>query len=87
MDLGRAAELVGAAGGKERVVIDLSCRKVVVEKDEEKEEEEERKVRWMVAMDRWQVITDVEVCKGLERTHFPHYSIYSIYSCHFFFLC
>lgn len=37
--------------GKERVVVDLSCR---VTEDG----------RWVVAMDRWQRLTDTEVCKG-----------------------
>lgn len=37
--------------GKERIVVDLSCR---VTEDG----------RWVVAMDRWQRLTDTEVCKG-----------------------
>ena len=48
MDRLRAVK--AAAGGKDRLVIDLSCRR--------------RGDRWWVAMDRWQTVTDLEVTKG-----------------------
>jgi len=53
----RLEELVERVGGRERVVIDLSCRRV-----EEK---------WMVAMERWSRVTEVEVCKGLFLSFLP----------------
>ncbi|KAF5321989.1 hypothetical protein D9619_000936 [Psilocybe cf. subviscida] len=40
---------VCAAVGKERLVVDVSCRR--------------RGDRWLVAMNKWQDITDMEVCK------------------------
>lgn len=43
--------LVALGGDKEKLVIDLSCRR----KGED---------RWFVAMDKWQTITDMEVCEG-----------------------
>lgn len=49
-DMGRLREVVGAVG-RERVVVDLSCRR--------------REGRWVVAMDRWQTMTDMEVNKGI----------------------
>ena len=51
VEVGRLEELVRRVGGTERVVIDLSCRRVGG--------------RWMVAMERWSRVTEVEVCKGL----------------------
>lgn len=51
----RLGELRDAVG-KERVVVDLSCRTVI---------EDSGKKRWVVAMDRWQKLTDTEVCKGM----------------------
>ncbi|KAI5849366.1 hypothetical protein DFP73DRAFT_540344 [Morchella snyderi] len=47
--LGRLREVVASAGGRERVVVDLSCRR--------------RDGRWVVAMNRWQTMTDMEVNK------------------------
>ncbi|KAH8148121.1 uncharacterized protein LAJ45_07885 [Morchella importuna] len=47
-DMGRLEE-VGREVGRERVVVDLSCRR--------------REGRWVVAMDRWQTMTDMEVNK------------------------
>lgn len=46
----RLEEVLGAVGGKERLVIDLSCRR--------------RGDKWIVAMNRWQTVTDMEVNKG-----------------------
>jgi len=46
----RLQAILKAVGGKERLVIDLSCRR--------------RGDRWWVAMDRWQTVTDMEVNKG-----------------------
>lgn len=43
--------------GRERLVVDLSCRTVV--------EGDSGKKKWVVAMDRWQKLTDTEVCKGM----------------------
>ncbi|KAI0638253.1 Phosphoribosylformimino-5-aminoimidazole carboxamide ribotide isomerase [Trametes polyzona] len=40
---------VSAAVGKDRLVVDVSCRR--------------RGDRWLVAMNKWQTITDMEVCK------------------------
>ncbi|TFK43533.1 Phosphoribosylformimino-5-aminoimidazole carboxamide ribotide isomerase [Crucibulum laeve] len=40
---------ISSAVGKERLVIDLSCRR--------------RGSKWLVAMNKWQDITDIEVCK------------------------
>ena len=51
VEVERLEELVRKVGGKDRVVIDLSCRRVGG--------------KWMVAMERWSRITKVEVCKGL----------------------
>ena len=51
VEVERLEELVRKVGGKGRVVIDLSCRRVGG--------------KWMVAMERWSRITEVEVCKGL----------------------
>ncbi|KAF8244746.1 1--5-imidazole-4-carboxamide isomerase [Wilcoxina mikolae CBS 423.85] len=45
----RLEAVLEAVGGKERLVIDLSCRR--------------RGDRWWVAMDRWQTVTDMEVNK------------------------
>ncbi|KAH9846970.1 Phosphoribosylformimino-5-aminoimidazole carboxamide ribotide isomerase [Lenzites betulinus] len=42
-------QAVSAAVGKERLVVDVSCRR--------------RDNRWLVAMNKWQTITDMEVCK------------------------
>ena len=51
VEVRRLEVLVRRVGGPERVVIDLSCRRVGG--------------RWMVAMERWSRVTEVEVCKGL----------------------
>lgn len=47
----RLERIKEAVGGKERLVIDLSCRR--------------RGDKWFVAMDRWQRITDMEVNEGM----------------------
>lgn len=44
--------LKALGGDKEKLVIDLSCRWV--------------KGKWVVAMDKWQRLTDMEVNEGLE---------------------
>lgn len=49
LSLSRLTELVKVVGGPEKLVIDLSCRRVGD--------------KWMVAMNRWQTITQCEVCK------------------------
>lgn len=49
LSLERLKQLVEVVGGPEKLVIDLSCRKVGS--------------KWMVAMNRWQTITECEVCK------------------------
>jgi phosphoribosylformimino-5-aminoimidazole carboxamide ribotide isomerase len=46
----RLQAVLKAVGGREKLVIDLSCRR--------------RGDRWWVAMDRWQTVTDMEVNKG-----------------------
>ncbi|PWW78108.1 hypothetical protein C7212DRAFT_184075 [Tuber magnatum] len=45
VEVGRLEELVERVGGKGRVVIDLSCRRVGE--------------KWMVAMERWRRVTEV----------------------------
>ncbi|KAL7275155.1 Enzyme that catalyzes the fourth step in the histidine pathway [Rhizina undulata] len=45
----RLQEVLEAVGGKEKLVIDLSCRR--------------REDKWVVAMNRWQTMTDMEVTK------------------------
>lgn len=57
VEVERLEELVRKVGGIGRVVIDLSCRRVGG--------------KWMVAMERWSRITEVEVCKGLFLFFFP----------------
>ncbi|KAI0832490.1 Phosphoribosylformimino-5-aminoimidazole carboxamide ribotide isomerase [Trametes gibbosa] len=42
-------QAVSGAVGKDRLVVDVSCRK--------------RDSKWLVAMNKWQTITDMEVCK------------------------
>ncbi|CAZ82898.1 unnamed protein product [Tuber melanosporum] len=49
VEVDRLEELVRRVGGRGRVVIDLSCRRVGG--------------KWMVAMERWSRVTEVEVCK------------------------
>jgi phosphoribosylformimino-5-aminoimidazole carboxamide ribotide isomerase len=51
------AVLAALDGDKSKLVIDLSCRRH--DGDDEQE-------RWFVAMDKWQTITDMEVCEGME---------------------
>lgn len=60
----RLEEVLTAVGGKERLVIDLSCRR--------------RGDRWIVAMNRWQTMTDMEVNKGLAQ----HHNSLGLYSYH-----
>jgi phosphoribosylformimino-5-aminoimidazole carboxamide ribotide isomerase len=43
--------LAALDGDKDKLVIDLSCRR-------------QGEDRWFVAMDKWQTITDMEVCEG-----------------------
>lgn len=48
--------MLGALGGdKEKLVIDLSCRRVGE--------------GWRVAMDKWQTITEFEINKGMYIHH------------------
>ncbi|KAA8910903.1 1--5-imidazole-4-carboxamide isomerase [Sphaerosporella brunnea] len=49
LSMERLEKVLEQVGGKERLVIDLSCRR--------------RGGRWWVSMDRWQTVTDVEVNK------------------------
>ncbi|RDX55695.1 Phosphoribosylformimino-5-aminoimidazole carboxamide ribotide isomerase [Lentinus brumalis] len=42
-------QAVSSAVGKDKLVVDVSCRR--------------RDDRWLVAMNKWQTITDMEVCK------------------------
>jgi len=49
------AVLAALGGDKNKLVIDLSCRRVQTAEGETK---------WFVAMDKWQTITDTEVCEG-----------------------
>lgn len=50
--------MLGALGGdKEKLVIDLSCRR--------QQGEGGADPRWFVAMDKWQTITDMEVNQGM----------------------
>jgi len=46
----RLEEVLSAVGGKDKLVIDLSCRR--------------QGSRWIVAMNRWQTMTDMEVNKA-----------------------
>lgn len=61
----RLEGVLAAVGGKERLVIDLSCRR--------------RGNRWIVAMNRWQTMTDMEVNKGLAQDHKVFWAFYSYY--------
>lgn len=61
----RLEEVLAAVGGKERLVIDLSCRR--------------RGDKWIVAMNRWQTMTDMEVNKGLTQHHHRSLGLYSYY--------
>lgn len=45
----RESDLAQVVVGKERLVVDISCRR--------------RGNKWLVAMNKWQQITDMEVCK------------------------
>lgn len=56
------AVLAALDGDKNKLVIDLSCRRHGGASGEEE--------RWFVAMDKWQTITDMEVCEG-KRTLAP----------------
>ena len=49
------AVLAALGGDKDKLVIDLSCRKVVGGDEGDK---------WFVAMNKWQTITDMEVNQG-----------------------
>ena len=46
--------LTSLGNDKEKLVIDLSCRRSAGEEP-----------RWFVAMDKWQRITEMEVCEGM----------------------
>jgi len=50
------ALLASLNNDKERLVIDLSCRR--------------KGDSWFVATDRWQTVTDFEITKGMEETSF-----------------
>ena len=51
----RLDEVLASLGGdKSKLVIDLSCRRAQGEQ-----------AKWFVAMDKWQRITDMEVCEGM----------------------
>lgn len=55
----RLQSVLGALNGKkDKLVIDLSCRR----KDD----------KWIVAMNKWQTLTDMEVNHGMST--FPRYS-------------
>ena len=47
--------LAALDGDKNKLVIDLSCRR-------------QGENRWFVAMDKWQTITDMEVCEGKQSS-------------------
>ena len=49
--------LAALGGDKEKLVIDLSCRK--------------KGDTWFVAMNKWQTITDMEVTQGIKNPNFP----------------
>ena len=53
------AVLAALDGDKSKLVIDLSCRR---------HDGDDGQERWFVAMDKWQTITDMEVCEGMELT-------------------
>lgn len=58
LDMERLEKLFEALGrDKEKLVIDLSCRRKQVEQDQK------QVTKWFVATDRWQTITNVEVNK------------------------
>ncbi|KAI0254758.1 Phosphoribosylformimino-5-aminoimidazole carboxamide ribotide isomerase [Lactifluus subvellereus] len=48
-------QTISSLVGKERLVVDISCRR--------------KGHRWMVAMNKWQDITDTEVCRGTEDNY------------------
>ena len=55
LSVGRLEQVLAALGGnKERLVIDLSCKR-----DGE---------RWVVAMNKWQTLTDTEINQGTQGT-------------------
>lgn len=66
--------MLGALGGdKEKLVIDLSCRRQQGEGGAEP--------TWFVAMDKWQTITDMEVNQGMyTSTHTCIYTQVYIYT-------
>jgi phosphoribosylformimino-5-aminoimidazole carboxamide ribotide isomerase len=49
----KALDGIGGEGGREKLVVDLSCRRVGE--------------KWVVAMDKWTRLTDLEVCQGMLR--------------------
>jgi phosphoribosylformimino-5-aminoimidazole carboxamide ribotide isomerase len=51
------AVLAALGGDKNKLVIDLSCRKVAAGGDDAED-------KWFVAMNKWQTITDMEVNQG-----------------------
>jgi len=53
INYGRLADLCRAAGGKDNVVLDLSCRK--------RPEESSKDGKYYVVTDRWQTFTDIPV--------------------------
>ncbi|KAK4196624.1 hypothetical protein QBC40DRAFT_286947 [Triangularia verruculosa] len=64
----RLDKVLAALGGdKEKLVIDLSCRR----KGED---------RWFVAMDKWQTITDMEVCEESIKQLEPYCSEFLIHA-------
>ncbi|KAK4179283.1 hypothetical protein QBC36DRAFT_207548 [Triangularia setosa] len=64
----RLDKVLAALGGdKEKLVIDLSCRR----KGED---------RWFVAMDKWQTITDMEVCEASIKQLEPYCSEFLIHA-------
>lgn len=50
-------EKISTLVGKERLVVDLSCREVKCEKKSEEVEEQ----KWVVAINKWQTLTDSEL--------------------------
>ena len=61
------AVLAALGGDPERLVIDLSCRR---RRSVEGEDDDGGQVRWFVAMNKWQTITDMEVNEGMFFTFF-----------------
>ncbi|KAK4115408.1 Phosphoribosylformimino-5-aminoimidazole carboxamide ribotide isomerase [Canariomyces notabilis] len=65
------AVLAALGGDKSKLVIDLSCRRISDDAGQDK---------WFVAMDKWQTITDMEVCQESIKRLEPYCSEFLIHA-------